>query len=177
MPVTDDPTKQEVVARAPWPVQLWLTNCELYDSAPTKARTVLAGPHIGTCTNGRLERVHRIATTFSSDVAAMLTDHAEGCSFIRTDLNVKSHDGGQLISKLVDCDATHDFVSEDFARRFSLQTRKSKTGTPVQLANGQRVTSSTVCEIPFELARYEAQRNFKVVHDLRAAHMDSVYYG
>jgi hypothetical protein len=33
----NDPTKQEVVAHAPWLVQLWLidVDCELYDSAPT----------------------------------------------------------------------------------------------------------------------------------------------
>jgi hypothetical protein len=70
-------------------------------------------------------------------------------------LNVNFLYCGQLISGLVNCLATHDFVSEDFVRRFSLSTLKSKIKTPIRLANGQRVTSFTVCEITFELARHE----------------------
>jgi hypothetical protein len=69
----------------------------------------------------------------------------------------------------VDCAATLDFVSEDFVRRFALQTRKSVTKTHVRLANGQRVTSSTVCDVTFELARHEFHRTFFVLRDLRAA--------
>jgi hypothetical protein len=69
----------------------------------------------------------------------------------------------------VDCAATLDFVSEDFVRRFALQTRKSLTETPLRLVNGQRVTSSAVCNITFELARHEFQRTFYVLRDLRAA--------
>jgi predicted aspartyl protease len=84
---------------------------------------------------------------------------------------MKTHDGGQLISGLVDCAATLDFVSEEFVRRFASHTRKSQTKTPVRLANGQRVTSSIVCDITFELARHEFQRTFNVLRDLRAAHM------
>jgi hypothetical protein len=53
-----------------------------------------------------------------------------------------------------------DFVSKDFVRRFALHTRKSLTKTHVRLANGQRVTSSTVCDVTFELARYEFERTF-----------------
>jgi hypothetical protein len=60
----------------------------------------------------------------------------------------------------VDCAATLDFVSEDFVRRFALQTRKSLTKTPLRLANGQRVTSSKVSDVTFELARHEFKRNF-----------------
>jgi hypothetical protein len=60
-------------------------------------------------------------------------------------------------------------VSEDFVRRFALQTRKSVTKTPVRLANGQRVTSSTVYDVIFELTRHEFHRTFYVVRDLRAA--------
>jgi hypothetical protein len=82
---------------------------------------------------------------------------------------VKTPDGGHQIFGLVDCDATLDFVSEDFVRRFALQTRKSVTKTHVRLANGQRVTSSTVCDVTFELARHELHRIFYVLHDLRAA--------
>jgi methyl coenzyme M reductase subunit C len=62
-------------------------------------------------------------------------------------------------------------VCEDFVRRFALQTRKSLTKTHVRLANGQRVTSSTVCDITFELACHEFQRSFYVLHDLRGAHL------
>jgi hypothetical protein len=70
---------------------------------------------------------------------------------------------------VVDCAATLDFVSEDFVRRFALQTRKSATKTHVRLANGQRVTSSTVCDVTFELAHNEFHRTFYVLRDLRAA--------
>jgi methyl coenzyme M reductase subunit C len=56
-------------------------------------------------------------------------------------------------------------------RRFSFSTRKSRTKTPVRLANGQRVTSSTVCDITFELARHEFQRTFYVLSDLRVTNL------
>jgi hypothetical protein len=82
---------------------------------------------------------------------------------------LKTLDGGQLISGLVDCAATLDFVFEDFVRSFALQTRKSLTKTPFRLANGQRETSSTVCDVTFELARHGFKRNFYVLRDLRAA--------
>jgi hypothetical protein len=38
----DDPTKQEVVAHAPWPIKLWLVdaNCDFYDSVPTNILAV-----------------------------------------------------------------------------------------------------------------------------------------
>jgi hypothetical protein len=42
------------------------------------------------------------------------------------------------------------------------------TKIPVRLANGQRVTSSTVCDVTFELARHEFHRTFYVLRDLRA---------
>jgi hypothetical protein len=80
---------------------------------------------------------------------------------------VKTPDGGHLISGLVDCAATLDFISEDFVRRFALKTQKSATKTPVRLANGQRVTSSTVCDVTFELARHEFHRTFSVLRGLR----------
>jgi hypothetical protein len=70
---------------------------------------------------------------------------------------------------LVDCAATLDFVSEDFVRRFALHIRKSVTKTLVRLATGQRVTSTTVCDVTFELAGHELQRTFYVLRDLRAA--------
>jgi hypothetical protein len=85
---------------------------------------------------------------------------------------VKTPDGGHQISGLVDCAATLDFVFEDFVRRFALQTRESLTKTHVRLANGQRVTPSSVCDVTFELARHEFQRTFYVLRDLRA--VDSI---
>jgi hypothetical protein len=82
---------------------------------------------------------------------------------------LKGPNGGQLIHGLVDCDATLDVVSEDFLRRFALQTLMSLTKTLVRLADGQRVTSSTVCDVPFTLARHEFRRTFYVLLELRAA--------
>jgi hypothetical protein len=82
---------------------------------------------------------------------------------------VKTLDGGHQISGLVDCAATLDFVSEDFVRRFALQTRKSVTKTFVRLANGQRVTSSTIRDVTFEPARHEFHRTFYVLRNLRPA--------
>jgi hypothetical protein len=90
---------------------------------------------------------------------------------IRTELNGKTRDGGQLISGLVDYYATLDFVSMDFVRRFSLPTRSSKVKTPIRLANGQRVTSSTVCDIIFELGCREFKRTTFILRDLRTADM------
>jgi hypothetical protein len=83
----------------------------------------------------------------------------------------ETRDGGQLISRLVDCGATRDFVSEDFVRRFALPTRKSFTKTHVRIANGQCVTSASVCDVTFELARHEFQRTFYVLRDLRVVDM------
>jgi hypothetical protein len=71
---------------------------------------------------------------------------------IRTELNAKTLDGGQLVSGLVDCAATLDFESEDFIRRFSSPTLKSKVKTPLRLTNEHRVTSFIVCDIIFEMA-------------------------
>jgi hypothetical protein len=88
---------------------------------------------------------------------------------IRTELIVKTLDGGQQFFGFVNCVATLGFVSQDFVRLFSLTTRKSHAKTPFRIANGQRVKSSTVYDITLELARREFQRNFCVLRDLRAA--------
>jgi hypothetical protein len=84
---------------------------------------------------------------------------------------VKTHAGGQLISGLADCVATPDLLSEYFVRHFSLPTRKSKVKTSVRLAKGQRVTSSIVCDLTFDLAHHELKRTFYVWRDLRAANL------
>jgi hypothetical protein len=100
-----------------------------------------------------------------------LTDLTEALPVIRTELNVKTRDGGQLISGLFDCAATLNFVSKDFVRRFSLPNRKSKVKTPIRIANGQRVTFVTVRDITFELACREFKRTTFILRDLRTADM------
>jgi hypothetical protein len=102
-----------------------------------------------------------------SPATTLLTNLTEARPLIRTELTVKTPDGRHQISGLVDCAATVDFVSEDFVRRFALQ--KSVTKTHVRLANGHRVTSSTVCDVTFELARHEFHRTFYVLRDLRTS--------
>jgi hypothetical protein len=102
----------------------------------------------------------------------LLTDLTEARPLIRTELNAKTLDGGQRIAGLVNCVAAAGFLSKDFVRRFFLPTRnKSKVKTLFRFANGQRVTSSTVCEITPELARHEFQRKFYVLRDLRVVDM------
>jgi hypothetical protein len=90
---------------------------------------------------------------------------------LNAELNVRTRDGGQSISGLLDYAATFDFMSEDFVRRFSLPTLKSKTKTPFRLANGQLVPSSMVRDITFDLAKHEFKRIFNVLRDLRATNM------
>jgi hypothetical protein len=102
-----------------------------------------------------VEAEESIATLkhFSPPPTALLTDLTEARPL--TELTMKTPDGRHQMSCFLDCAATFDFVSEDLVRRFALQTRKSVTKTPIRLANGQRVTSSTVCDVTFELARHE----------------------
>jgi hypothetical protein len=105
---------------------------------------------------------------FSSIATALLTDLTEARLLIRIELTLKAYDGGQLVNGMVDCAATLDFVSKDLVRRFALQTRRTfPSKTHVRLANGQRVTSSTVCDVTFELARQEFERTSYVLRDLR----------
>jgi hypothetical protein len=65
----DDPTQYEVVARAPWHVQLWLINAEfdLYDLTPTAICGESIAAHVPLDTHGE-----SIATLrqFSSEVTA-----------------------------------------------------------------------------------------------------------
>jgi hypothetical protein len=158
-----------VLAPTPWHVQLWLVDadCAFYDHTPHAVHdqpTSVLVPHVGT------EESIATLQQFSSKTTAFLTDLTEARPLIRTEFIVKTDDSGHQISGLVDCGATLDFfMSEDFVRRFALQTRKSLTKTHVRLANGQRVTSSRVCYVTFERARHEFQRIFYVLRDLRAA--------
>jgi hypothetical protein len=143
-----------VVAQAPWQVQLWLVDvdCAFYDKTPTTVLDQPTSVHVPL-----VDTEESIATLpqFSSTTTILLTDITEARPLIRTELTVKTPNGGHQVSSLVDCAATLDFVSEDFVRRFDLQTRKSLTKTHARLANGQCVTSSTVCDVTFELARHD----------------------
>jgi hypothetical protein len=56
---------------------------------------------------------------FSSRATALLIGLTKARPLILIELNVKTPNGGQLISGLVDCAATLDFVSKDFVRRFT----------------------------------------------------------
>jgi hypothetical protein len=146
----ENQAQQEVVAPTPWHVQLWLVDadCAFYDPAlPAKPDQPIS-VHVPS-----VDSEESIATLqqFSPPATTLLTDLTEARPLIRTELTVKTHDGEHKISNLVDCDAALDFVSEEFVRRFALQTRKSLTKAP-RLANGQRVTSSRVCDVTFELA-------------------------
>jgi hypothetical protein len=164
----ENPAQHEVVAPAPWHVQLWSVDadCAFYDSTTSTTSDQPTSVDVPT---GDAEQSITTLRQFSPLATTLLTDLTETRPLIRTELTVKTLDGGHLISGLVDCAATLDFVYEDFVRRFALQTRKSATKTPVRLANGQRVTSSTVCNVTFELARHEFHRTFYVLRDLRAA--------
>jgi hypothetical protein len=129
-PSVENPAQHEVVAPAPWHVQLWLVDadCAFYDPAsPTEhdQPILVHVPHVATDES--------IATLqqFSPPGTALLTDLMEARPLIRTKLTVKTLDGGHHINGLVDCAATLDFVFEDFVRRFALRTRKSLTTTHV----------------------------------------------
>jgi hypothetical protein len=157
----DDPTPQEMVAPTPWFVKLSLIDidCALYDPVPTTDPDEPASLHVPP---DALEESIATVRHFSPEAITLLTDLTETHPLIRTTLNVKTHDGKQKNSELVDCAATLGFVSQDFVRRFSLSTRNFKAKTIVRHANGQRVTSSTASSITFEPARHEFQRTFYV---------------
>jgi hypothetical protein len=164
----ENPTQHEVVAPAPWHVHVWLVDadCAFNDST---SPTTSDQPDSVPLPSGDAEQSIATLRQFSPPATALLTDLTEARPLIRIDLTVKTLDGGHQTFGLVDCAATLDFVFEDFVRRFALQSRKSMTKTPVRLANGQRVTSSTVCDVTFELARHEFHRTFYVLRDLRIA--------
>jgi hypothetical protein len=150
---------------------MWLidVDCAFYDpTSPTESNQPIS-VHVP-----RVEAEESIDTLkhFFPPATALLADLTEARPLIRPEQTVKTLDGGHHISGLVDCAATLDFVSEDFVRRFALQTRKHVTKTHVRLANGQRVTSSTVCNVTYELAQHEFQRTFYVLRDLRAADLN-----
>jgi hypothetical protein len=102
-----------VVAPAPWSVQLWLVDadCAFYDStSPTASDQPTSVP----VPSGDAEPSIATLRQFSSPATALLTDLTKARPLIRTELTVKTFDGGHLISGLVDCAATLGFVLEDF---------------------------------------------------------------
>jgi hypothetical protein len=134
---------KEAVALAPWHVQMWLVDayCAFHDPSPT---TISDEPtSVPIPLDVPKESIAKLRQ-FPPEATAMLTDLTDARPMIRIELTLKIPNGEQQISGLVDCAATLNFVSGDFVRRFALQTRKSWTNTPVRLANGQRVTSSTI---------------------------------
>jgi hypothetical protein len=98
-----------VVAPPPWSVQIRLVDadCTFYDQArattldePTSVRVPLDDTEESIATLPQL----------SPAATALLSDLTEARPIIRMELTVKTHDGGQHISELVDCAATLDFV-------------------------------------------------------------------
>jgi hypothetical protein len=169
----ENPAQQKVVAPTPWHVQLWLVDadCAFYDMAsPTEPDQPISVPipHV--------DAEESIATLkqFSPPVTALLTYLTAARPLIRTELTVKTLDVGHHITGLVDGAATLDFVSEDFVRRFALRTRKPLTKTPTR--HGERVTSSTVCDVTFEVARHEFQQTFIPIPILMDSTMTSRSY-
>jgi hypothetical protein len=112
--------QQEVVAQDPWHVQHWLVgvDCAFYDPAPTTVSDEPTSLHVPSDVP---EESIATLRQFSPEPTAMLTDLAEARPLIRIELTVKTHNSEQLVSRLVDCAASPDFVSEDFVRRFALQ--------------------------------------------------------
>jgi hypothetical protein len=72
----ENPAHQEVVAPAPWHVQLWLVDaeCTFYDQAPTTVLDQSTSVHVP-----RVDLEESIATLqqFSSTATALLTDLTE----------------------------------------------------------------------------------------------------
>jgi hypothetical protein len=114
----DDPTQQEVVVPAPRHFQRWLVDadCPFYEieieivydqvstTTPNEPTSVRVSP------DDTEESIATIKQN-SPKAAAMLTDLTETRPLIRTELVVKTLYGGQLVSRLVDCAATLDFMS------------------------------------------------------------------
>jgi hypothetical protein len=107
-----------VVAPTPWHVQLWLVDADyaFYNPASPTIPHQPISVHVPP-----VDSEESIATLqqFSPPATALLIDLTEARPLIRTELTVKTLDGGHQISGLVDCAATLDFVSEDFVRRFA----------------------------------------------------------
>jgi hypothetical protein len=105
----ENPSQQEVVAPAPWHVQMWIVDadCAFYDLASPRELDQPISVHVP-----HVDAEESIATLqqFSLPATTLLTDITEARPLIRTELTVKTNDGGHQIIGLVDCAATLDFV-------------------------------------------------------------------
>jgi hypothetical protein len=109
----ENPPQHEVVAPAPWHVNLWFVDadCVVYDQTMSTIHYQPTSVYVPP-----IDTEESIATLqqFSSPTTTLLTDLTEVRPLIRTEVTVKIPDGGHHISGLVDCVATLlDFVSED----------------------------------------------------------------
>jgi hypothetical protein len=106
----ENPAQHEVVAPAPWHVQLWSidADCAFYDQTlPTESDQPLS-VHVPPL---EAEESNATLKHFSPRATALLNDLTEARPLIRTELTVKTPEGRHHISGLVDCAATLDFVS------------------------------------------------------------------
>jgi hypothetical protein len=91
-----------VVAPAPWHVQQWSVDadCVFYDLVSPKEPDQPISVHVPP-----VDAEESIATLqqFSPPATALLTHLTEARPLIRTELTVKTHDGGHQITGLVDC--------------------------------------------------------------------------
>jgi hypothetical protein len=120
----DDSTRHEVVPPAPWHVKLCLvdSDCAFFDQAMSTTHDELTSVH---ALHDDTEESIATLQQFPPKAAALLTDLTKARPLIHTELSVTNPHGGHLISGLVDCAATLEFVLEDFVRRFALHTRNS----------------------------------------------------
>jgi hypothetical protein len=90
----ESPAQQEVVAPAPWHVQLWLVDadCAFYDST-TSAE--VDQPDSVPVPHGDAEQSIATPRQFSTPTTALLTDLTEARPLIRTELTMKAPDGGR----------------------------------------------------------------------------------
>jgi hypothetical protein len=83
-------------------------DCDFYDIASTTAHVKL--PLLQVPPDEPKASIAKLRKN-SPDASALLSNCTDSCPLIRTELNVKSPNGGQLIFGLVDRVATFEFVS------------------------------------------------------------------
>jgi hypothetical protein len=116
------------------------TDCVFYDPTPATFPNEPTSVHVPLD-----DLVESIATLrhFPPGSYALLTDLTEVRPLIRTELNVKTFDDRQLISKLVDCASTLNFVSIlNHANTVSVEDNLRKRSYIHSPANGT-ITATT----------------------------------
>jgi hypothetical protein len=162
---------QEMVAPSPWHVQLWLLDSECPlpttpHATSTKELRVLSNDDSDIIAKKRLAQSRSLV---------VLSDHTEirrpRLQIITFSVSTSVGQRHQTSNNtpLVHCAATLNFVSENFVTRTGLQTSKFATKTVVRLANGQRLTSTKVCDISLHVAQHDSVRTFYVLSDFCAA--------